>query len=176
MLLFAVLITLLASYATIQVRFFIRRRRLAYLTVDELLGRIQPVNIRAVAAIAETFLNPSKSQLELEPPVMWESIGEMEGLEALVKNADAILDLAAFAARWNRTEGRIVTEMIRRDGVRLKRAAFKIQLASYFSFGTVFAPFQLQEAAAAYYLMRRRVLGLYEAAHVGLYPQLIATL
>ena len=176
MLIFAVLCVLVALYGVVQGRFYLRHRRLSRTSIHELVSRIQPVNVDGISAIAMNFLNPSKMQLQLEPPMMWASIGEMSGLEALIANADAILDLAAFASRWNQVEGRVIAEMIRRDGVRLKRAAWKIQLATYSGLGRVSAPFQLQEAAAAYFLMRGRLLGLYQVAHVGIYPRLAEVL
>ena len=36
----------------------------------------------------------------------------------------------------------------------------------------VSVPFHLQEAASAYYLMRERLLALYETSHIALLPQL----
>jgi hypothetical protein len=40
----------------------------------------------------------------------------------------------------------------------------------------VHGPFHVQEAASAYYLMRRRLLALYETSHVGRYSRLAAAL
>lgn len=176
MLVLIVLFGLLASYGVVQGRFYLRRRRIHRTSVEELIGRIQPVDVDMIAEIAANFLNPTQIQLRLEPAAMWQNIGEEEGLAILVANADAILDLAARASTWDRVEGRIIAEMVRRDGVRLKRAVWKIHLATLFGFGQVFAPFQLQEAAAAYYLMRARLLSLYEGSHAGMYPKLTAVL
>jgi hypothetical protein len=176
MLVFGILLSLVAGYGAVQGRFYLRRRRLHNTSVQTLVERLQPVNLGAICQIAENFLNPSRLQLRLEPPVMWAKIGEVEGLKMLSTNADAILDLAAVASRWDRTEGRITAEMIRRDGVRLKRAVWKIRLVLHFGLGEVCAPFQLQEAAAAYYLMRTRLLGLYQGSHTGLYPRLAEVL
>ncbi|MGI4854814.1 MAG: hypothetical protein ACRYF4_12305 [Janthinobacterium lividum] len=176
MLVFTGLFILCSLYVCVQVRFILRRRRLSRTTIQELLGRIQPVNLDSISEIAINFLNPSRRQLDLEPPAMWVGVGEMPGLGALIENSAAILDLAAFASRWNNVEGRVVAEMVRRDGVRLRRAVWKIQLATYFGLGRVFAPFQLQEAVSAYYLMRCRLLGLYQVAHIGMYPRLAEVL
>ena len=172
----AALIVVLIAFAATQGRFFLRRRRLRRMRWDELVARVQPVNVDGVASIAENFLRPSKDQLRMEPGEMWEMVGKLKGMEAMRSNADAMLELAQFASRWNVVEGRIVSEMIRRDAVRLKRAIVQIELAMFFQLGSVFAPFQLQEAAACYHLMRGRLLGLYEVAHVGLYPRLAEVL
>ena len=176
MLIVAALVATVIAIAIMQTRFFMRRRRLQGTSWEELLSRLQPVNLEGIAEIAESFLHPSKAQLRMEPPEMWERVGQLRGIRAVSANADAILELAMFASRWNQVEGRVVAEMIRRDGVRLKRAAAKIEFELVFGAYGVSAPFQLQEAAAAYHLMRGRLLGLYQVAHIGLYPQLLEAL
>ncbi|MGI4758234.1 MAG: hypothetical protein ACRYGF_15475 [Janthinobacterium lividum] len=176
MLIVAALIAVLIALAVVQVRFYLRQRRLQRTSWDELLSRLQPVNLQGIEEIAENFLHPSKTQLRIEPTEMWELVGKLKGIQALSANADAILDLAVFASRWNQVEGRIVAEMIRRDGVRLKRAVVKIEVSTVFGLYRALAPFQLQEAAAAYQLMRGRLLGLYLVAHVGLHPRLMEVL
>ena len=168
----AALLVVLTAFGIAQGRFFLRRRRLRKMSWEELVARVQPVNLDGISTIAENFLHPCKEQLRIEPDEMWQMVGKLKGLQALRCNADAMLELAQFASRWNVTEGRIVSEMIRRDGVRLKRAVTQIEMALFWQLGVVFAPFQLQEAAAAYHLMRGRLLGLYQVAHVGLYPRL----
>jgi hypothetical protein len=37
-------------------------------------------------------------------------------------------------------------------------------------------PFYLHEAASSYYLMRQRLLALYQTNHAGLYPRLVEVL
>ena len=172
----AVLFGLLLAYAGHQASFYFQRRKLLQQDWGVILARLKPVNVEAIEEIASNFLNPSKLQLRIEPGEMWERIGKLEGLEVLTANAAAMLDLAVYAAQWNEIEGRVVGEMIRRDGIRLRKASAIIQLAVVSQVGATTAPFQLQEAVAAYHLMRGRLLGLYEIAHVGLYARLAAAL
>ncbi|AFL89169.1 hypothetical protein Terro_2934 [Terriglobus roseus DSM 18391] len=176
MLVLIVLFGFLASYGVIQGRFYWRRRRVHRTSVEELAARIRPVDMDLISEIAANFLNPSQLRLRLEPPTMWRDLGEEKGLAVLAANADAMLDLATIASKWDQVEGRIIAEMVRRDGVRLKRAVWKIRVATLFGFCEVFAPFQLQEAAAAYYLMRTRLLTLYEGAPFGISFPLAAAL
>ena len=176
MIVVAVLLALCLAYAGTQLRFYVRRRKLLQQSWDDVLIRVKPVNIAAISEIADNFLHPSRSQLRIEPDEMWERIGKMDGLERLATNAEAMLDLAVYAAQWNRVEGRIVGEMIRRDAVRLRKAVRVIELAMFSQLVVTMAPFQLQEAIAAYHLMRGRLLGLYEVAHVGLHPRLAEVL
>ena len=66
--------------------------------------------------------------------------------------------------------------MIRRDAVRLNRALTRIELALFSQLGWLRAPFHVQEVSASYYLIRSRLLGLYENSHAGLLPRLEAAL
>jgi len=91
--------------------------------------------------------------------------------------------LAAYTQRWNFEESVIVAERMRRDALKLHRAARHIQLHLKPRLVRIFpgryrfhVPFEVHEAASAYYLMRQRLLALYETSHAGLYPLLEASL
>jgi len=77
--------------------------------------------------------------------------------------------LAGFAQQWNFQESVIVGERMRRDGLALRRAARKVWVGMLFGYGKAHGPFSVQEAASAYYLMRQRLLALYETSHAGRY-------
>ncbi|MGB6158597.1 MAG: hypothetical protein WBH45_09965, partial [Acidobacteriaceae bacterium] len=72
------------------------------------------------------------------------------------------------------------TERMRRDAIVLRRAVWHIELA--LTFHTILRrsatviPFHLHEAASSYYLMRQRLLALYQTSHSGLYPRLAEVL
>jgi hypothetical protein len=170
------LLALLVSVAVIQLRFAYRHRQLAKRSWRELLAQIEPVDIHGLRMIAECYLQPDKNQLRLEPTDMWTIVGGLDGISRLRSNAAAMLDLAVFAERWNQAEGPVVSEMIRRDAVRLKKAVTRIQLIIFFQLGFLRAPFHLQEAASSYYLIRSRLLGLYQNSHTGLSSRLAAAL
>lgn len=163
-----------AAVAGVQVRWVYRRRRLMAESWDTVLGRAERIDLDGVRTVAECYLQPDRNQLRVETDVMWDLLGGLEGLGRLQKNAGAILDLAVYAQRWNDTEGAVVAAMIRRDAVRLQRAVTKAQIAALLGFGFVKAPLHIQEAAATYYLMRSRLIGLYENSHVALLPRLEA--
>jgi hypothetical protein len=74
----------------------------------------------------------------------------------------------------------IVSERMRRDALRLRRAVLRIQVG-FLPFAVlrhfyIRTPLQIQEAAAAYYLMRQRLLALYGSSHSGRLPALAAVL
>jgi hypothetical protein len=96
------------------------------------------------------------------------------------ENADVMLDLAACAQQWNFTEAVIVTERMRMDAAQLRRAVRRVELGLISL--RVLRRYQLalplfaQEASSAYYLMRQRLLCLYQTSHAGLYPRLAEAL
>lgn len=146
----------------------------------ELVAALKPVEFEHVSSVARDYLEPRSGQITLEPPDMWLMLGGREGLRRMRENAKLMLMLAAHAQRWNFDEGVIVTERIRRDALRLRRAVRRVELALAFHWlarnSAAFIPFHLHEAASAYYLMRQRLLALYQTSHSGLYPRLAEAL
>lgn len=150
-----------------------RAKRLSSSSWEDLLRRLAPVSAEGVASVAREYLNPSKGQISTEPPELWERIGGAPGLARMSANADVLIALASYAQRWNDVESRIVAERMRRDGMALRRATRGLNLAVYLGVGRARAAFHIHEAASAYYLMRQRLLALYETSHVARLPQLV---
>lgn len=150
--------------------------RLSRLGWDDLLARLEPVPMEGVAAVALDYLHPGKGQLRIETSELWVMIGGDEGVRRMHANATILIALAGYAQRWNPVESSIVTERMRRDGVTMRRAALQLSLGFFDRRGNVRGPFNVQEVASAYYLMRQRLLALYETSHAGRYPQLAASL
>ena len=150
--------------------------RLARLSWDDLLAELEPVSIAGISTVALDYLKPSKGQLQIETAELWTLIGGEDGLRRMYANAQILIALAGYAARWNATESVVVAERMRRDGVTLRRATLRLSMGLLDGRGDVLGPFNVQEAASAYYLMRERLLALYETSHVGRYPSLAAAL
>ena len=165
------LVVLLASAAAYQFRFAAKRRAPAR-AWREIVSKLERVNMQGLQLIAESYLQPDAQQLSLEPPLMWELAGGDEGLRRLTANAALMLELAVVAEQWNKVEGIIVAEMLRRDALRLRRAVRSIRFSMLWSGASVTAAFHLREAVASYCLMRGRLLGLYQNAHIALVPAL----
>ena len=176
MILFVLLASLLVMMAGYQVRFVVKRRRLNNRSWQEVLARLEPIDLAGVRAIAACYLQPDQHQLSVEPATMWESVGGLEGLTRLRANAAVMLELAVYAERWNGEQGPVISEMIRRDAVRLNRAVTHIEVTLLSNLGWVRAPFYLQEVSAAYFLIRGRLLGLYQMSHAGLLHELEAAI
>jgi hypothetical protein len=166
------LFCLLALIAFVQLRFAYRRRELGKRSWQTILASVEPVDVEGLRRISDNFLKPDKEQLLLEPHEMWDIVGGLQGVARLRSNTTALLDLAVYAEAWSRMESRIIGEMIRRDAVRVRKAVWRIQLSFLLRRGVALTPFHLQEAASSYYLMRCRLLALYENTHAGLLPRL----
>ncbi len=173
---YVLLIAVVGSLAVTALRSQRSALRLSKRSWNELVSELQFVDFRGVSVVARDYLDPRKGQIDLEPEEIWTLLGGDEGMRTMVRNADRLIALAAFAQQWNLDESVIVAERMRRDGLRLRRAVRRVQMGMWSQIFTgrhwVEVPFQLQEAASAYYLMRQRLLALYETSHAGLYPQL----
>ena len=152
----------------------LKQRRLASLEWNDLLERLGPVATEGVTAIALEYLHPAKGQLRLETDDLWTLVGGVAGLAQMRENADTLIALAGYAQQWNFHESVIVAQRMRQDALTLRKATFKIAVGLFLHYGRARGPFYVQEAASAYYLMRARLLALYESSHAGRYPALSA--
>ena len=171
-----VLMTVAIAVALVWSR--VRAHRISKCTWDQLVARIQPVGSEGVTVVALDHLAPAKNQLRIEPEEMWNLLGGLEGLKRMQENATVLIALAAYAERWNYCESVIVAERMRRDALAVRRAVRAIRRSSHLrpwlTIANVRLPFLLHDAAGSYYLMRQRLLALYETSHAGRYPRLAA--
>jgi len=155
---------------------YVSANRLANCTWDELLAKLHPIESDGVVMVALNHLAPSKNQLDLQPEAMWKLVGGLEGLQHMRENGRILIALASYVERWNFDEGVIIAERMRRDGLQLRRSVARIMLETSLGMKHIRIPFYLHEAASSYYLMRQRLLVLYETNHAGLYPRLVEIL
>jgi len=131
------------------------------LSWEDLVAMLEPVSIDGIVKIALDYLQPVRGQLAIETNEMWSLIGGVEGLRRMQANAEVLIALAGLAQQWNFQGSAIVGERMRRDGLALRRASRKVSV---------------QEAASAYYVMRGRLLTLYQTSYAGRYPPLAVAL
>lgn len=147
---------------------------------QQLVSDLQRIHFEGLTIVAKDFLEPRKNQIALEPSDLWELVGGYEGLRRMRANAKIMMTLAAFAQQWNFEEGVVVAERMRRDAARLTAAVRKVEFSMLpyvvLRHRWLKVPFCIHEAASSYYLMRQRLLALYETSHAGLYPQLAEAL
>ena len=155
-------------------------RKIALLDWNDLVAALYRLDMVELSAVAMDYLAPHRGQIDLEPKEIWESLGCYEGLKRMRENAEIMLALAAYAQRWNFEEAVIVTERMRLDAASLRRAIRRVELGmiptSLLRHFRLTLPLHAQEASSAYYLMRQRLLALYETSHVSRYPALAAAL
>ncbi len=167
------LVGLLVAY---YLKFIKRQQELKDVTWDELLAQLQETNVLGLREIAACYLNPDERQLRIEPGVMWETVGGLEGIEKLTENCEVMLKLATYAERWNDLNGRVISEIMRRDALRMKSSVLHIERAMLTRRGLVYLGLELQEAISSYCLMRARLLGMYRECQAGLLVRLEAAL
>ena len=151
-----------------------KKKQLADVSWEKLLEQLESVPIEGITRIANDYLHPSRDQLAISTAELWQLIGEEEGLRRMQANAEVLIALAAYAGRWNFEESAIVWERMRRDGLTLRRATRRLTVMLACGRGEALGPFNVQEAASAYWLMRERLLKLYQTSHAGRYPRLIS--
>ena len=152
-----------------------KKTQLSAASWDQLVAKLEAVPIEGITRVAIDYLQPRKGQLAIETDEMWFLVGGEEGLRRMEANADVLIALAAFASQWNSEESVIVAERMRRDGMALRHAVRKVSLGLAFGDRTT-GPFYVQEAASKYWLMKERLLALYQTSHAGRYPRLAAAL
>lgn len=165
MLFLCLAVAVVVAFAMPQIVFLVRRRKLLKRDWKDVVASIEPVNLGGITAIADMYLSPTKDQLRIEPPVMWQMLGGIQGVRKLSKNADAMLELCVIAEQWDRN-GNLISELIRTDIVDLKQALKKIELSTLHGYADVKGHLALMQVAASYNLMRLRLLGQYEKSHV----------
>lgn len=149
---------------------------------NDLLSKLQPLSVVTVTAIGDKYLNPTPPQLGPKPIDIWRSLGGLEGIRRMRRNARILIALAAYSQRWNFTESVIVKERMRQDALRLQRATLQVILRTVFrtsrNAGVLpgRAVFYLHESVGTYHLMTKRLLALYRTSHAGLYPRLAEVL
>jgi hypothetical protein len=154
----------------------IAARRLYECNWNDLYKKLEIVPRVAVALVGDEYLNPRPNQIAIEPSDIWLALGGMEGLRQMRRNASILIALAAYAERWNFTESVIVKERMRHDALQLRIATFQIAVRMLLHLGEMRVPFHLHQSVAAYHLMTKRVLALYQTSHEGLYPRLLEVL
>jgi hypothetical protein len=149
---------------------------------DELLARLLPVSKAGVQEVAAAYLDPTGQELDsrraeryLELRDIWDFVGGIEGLKAMRRNAEVLIELASYVRRWN-PEALVVAEQLRLDANEIRNALSRIERARWMGKLAASFPVQAPRAAAAYYLMTQRLCALYEISQAGLLGQLKAAI
>ena len=164
-------VMLLVALVSVLLRHYLRARRAAQATWEDLLKRLTWVDRDNIAMIAMDVITESgeprreANSFALEPSAIWTLLGGLEGLEVLEQNCHVLVELAAYVQKWY-PEALVVAEQLRLNAReiewhigRLKGAAQTGNLESSFAD-------YAQRAAVIYYVMTKHVLSLYEQARL----------
>lgn len=162
-LLFAVLIAAL-------LRYYLRSRRSAETGWEDLLHRLVWIDRDAIATIAldavseEGDSRPQGDCFALDPTVIWNLLGGLEGLQVIERNCQILVELATYLQRWY-PEALVVAEQLRLNAREIEWHVGRLKGAA--QTGNLEASFAAyaQRAAVIYYMMTRHVLTLYGQAN-----------
>jgi hypothetical protein len=160
---------LLAGLVGVALRYYLYSRRSSQATWEELLGRLARVDREKIALIALDAIDEKgaprhgEEGYALEPDAIWTLLGGLEGLEALERNCQVLVDMAAYVQRWH-PEALVVAEQLRLNAREIEWHMGRLKgAAKTGNLQVTFADYA-QRAAATYYMMTQHVLELYEQA------------
>ena len=158
-----VFVTTLIGVATY---FLLRARRISRNAWSALLGRLQQIDRDKLAVVALDLLDENDlHQQQLEPELIFEMIGGMNGLNALENNCDVLIDLATYVQKWY-PEALLLAEDLRLNAREIKWHIGRLRGASQTGHLREQFPQYAQRAVATYYLMTRSLLVLYEGVQI----------
>jgi hypothetical protein len=172
-----VLVVVFSSLSVIVMRSVASHRKRSSATWEELLARLTRVGRVGIKEVASDFLTPDsrhidpRSDLALQPQDIWDLTGGLEGIEAMERNAQVLIDLAYYVQRWN-VEATTVAEQLRLDARVISQQLRSLKKSLKVGRSEPLVSVHLQRATASYYLMTQRLLALCEISQSGLLPSL----
>ena len=163
-----VFLTLVAVLAVYYYRRSQKRRRNTW---EQLLARLAPVdreNLRQVvfdAIDASGQPRTDDGAKELKPEEIWRLIGGLKGLEVLERNSLVLIDIAFYLQQWY-PEALIAAEELRLKAREIEWHVGRLRAAPRTNELEGGFANDAQNTAAAYYLMTRRLLSLYESGRL----------
>jgi hypothetical protein len=153
------------------VHYILRARRASKGAWGVLLGRLKQIDREKLAAVALDLLDEGELQQQLNPDLIFEMIGGMNGMDALEENCDVLIDLATYVQRWY-PEALQLSEELRLNAREIKWHIGRLRGASYAGHLHEQFPIYAQRAVATYYLMTRSLLLLYEGVRLPEFAEL----
>jgi hypothetical protein len=168
---FVVALVVIAAY------YYRRSQRSSQETWERLLKRLTAVDRSSIAEVALDIIDESgqkrqdEASAALEPSEIWKLVGGLKGLEVLEANCGVLVDLAFYVQQWY-PEAVAVAEQLRLSAREIEWHVGRLKSAQ--ETGKLEGAFSMyaQPAVAAYYLMTRRVLALYEEGNLAMLADL----
>lgn len=159
-----------------QALFFAKRKARHSQSWEVILSQISPIEPGLLSIVTQLNGKRDTQPGAISASGIWHTVGGMQGIRKLKTNAEAMLELAIYAERWNSYHGPVFSELVRRDALALRRAIRVLRLRYFFARSEENISDPLIKAFIAYDHARTRLLAIYETTHVGLLPQLEAVL
>lgn len=168
------LLTFFAAIVTAALYYLWRARRASRTTWMTLLSRLKQVDRDQFAAVALDLLE-QESGPQLDPDLIFNMIGGMEGLDAVEQNCDVLIDLASYVQRWY-PEALEIAEELRLNSREIQWHIGRLRGAARTGHMYEQFPIYAQRAVATYYLMTRSLLILYKEGQVPGFAELQSAL
>jgi hypothetical protein len=151
--------------------YLLRARRVSRTAWTILLGRLRQIDRDKFAAVALDLLEDRDATQQLDPGLIFEMIGGMDGLDAVEQNCDVLIDLATYVQRWYPGALQLAEEL-RLNAREIKWHIGRLRGASRTGHLHEQFPMYAQRAVATYYLMTRSLLVLYEGVQLPEFAEL----
>jgi hypothetical protein len=157
--------------------YYSRGRQSPQVSWDDLVKKLTWIDRNTIARVALELVDESGEARQaadaanLEPAQLWRLLGGLEGLEALEKNSEVLIDLAFYLQKWY-PEALVIAERLRLDARELRWHVARLKGAAQTGNLQISFPFYAQRAVVTYYLMTRRLLDLYQAVNFSMLAKL----
>ena len=157
--------------------YYRRLRASARRTWEDLLSALISIDRPALQTVAldaiDTFgrERTDSEAKELDREQIWILLGGLDGVERLEKNSRVLIEIAAYLQRWH-PEAATAAEELRLEARKLEWHVERLRSAK--QNGSLELNFAMygQNAAVSYYLMREKLLRLYQGAQAPLFRDL----
>lgn len=153
------ILIVVSTYYTLRAR---RSSRNAWMI---LMQRLRPINRELFTAVALDLLEEGDPEQRLDPDLIFDMIGGLNGLDALNQNCDVLIDLATYVQKWY-PDALQLAEELRLSAREIKWHIGRLRAASENGHLRDQFPTYAQQAVATYYLMTRSLLVLYEGVQL----------
>lgn len=166
----ALLAWVVLSLTAAWIYYHLRVRRLYGQSWEAILARVMPVDKENLRLVALDLLGEADSldhrdgPCDLQSSEIVELMGGLEGLRALQKNCEALVDLACYCQRIY-PEALVVAEALRLNAREIRWHLDRLDAAARNGSSRAAFGEYAQRIATIYYLMTRRLIALYEVAN-----------
>ncbi len=161
-----VVVSLIAAW----IYYHLRARRLYSQNWETILARVTPIDRGNLKIVALDLLGDAREldrrdgPCELESTEIVKLVGDLEGLETIQRNCEALIELACYCQRLY-PEALVVAEELRLNAREIRWHLDRLDAAARNGSSRAAFGEYAQRIATIYYLMTRRLIALYEIAN-----------